>query len=112
MAGVLFLANAAGEFEQGLAAIGAVNRATTRQLDMLREAAINAGIQTQFSPTEAIEGLQSLAIGQTAEQATRTLVPVLDLAAGSLGHLAGPRPPRPWSARSTPTGWPRTTRPA
>jgi len=88
VAGALSLANAAGRFEQGLAAIGAVTRATTRQLQMLREAAINAGIETQFSPTEAIEGLQSLATaGQTAEQATRTLVPVLDLAAGSLGQL-------------------------
>jgi hypothetical protein len=54
----------------------------------LREAAINAGIETQFSPTEAIQGLTSLATaGQTAAQATRTLIPVLDLAAGSLGQL-------------------------
>jgi len=88
VAGALSLANAAGRFEQGLAAIGAVTRATTRQLQMLREAAIQAGIETQFSPTEAIEGLTSLATaGQTAEQATRTLIPVLDLAAGSLGQL-------------------------
>ena len=88
VAGALSLANAAGRFEQGLAAVGAVTRATTRELQMLREAAINAGIETQFSPTEAIEGLTSLATaGQTAEQATRTLIPVLDLAAGSLGQL-------------------------
>jgi TP901 family phage tail tape measure protein len=86
--GALALANAAGRFEQGLAAIGAVTRATTRELAMLREAAINAGIETQFSPTEAIQGLTSLATaGQTAAQATRTLIPVLDLAAGSLGQL-------------------------
>ena len=88
VAGAFALANAAGRFEQGLAAIGAVTRATTRQLQMLRDAAIEAGIQTQFSPEEAVAGLQSLATaGQTAEQATRTLVPVLDLAAGSLGQL-------------------------
>ena len=37
---------------------------------------------------EAVAGLQSLATaGQTAEQATSTLIPVLDLAAGSLGQL-------------------------
>lgn len=88
VAGAFALANAAGRFEQGLAAVGAVTRATTRELGMLREAAINAGIETQFSPAEAIEGLTSLATaGQTAEQATRTLIPVLDLAAGSLGQL-------------------------
>ena len=86
--GALALANAAGRFEQGLAAIGAVTRATSRELGMLREAAINAGIETQFSPDEAIQGLTSLATaGQTAAQATRTLIPVLDLAAGSLGQL-------------------------
>ena len=43
--GALALANAAGRFEQGLPAIGAVTRATTRELGMLREAAINAGIE-------------------------------------------------------------------
>ena len=82
------LANTAGRFEQGIAAIGAVTRATSQQLDMLRDSAIQAGIATQFSPEEAVAGLQSLATaGQTAEQATRTLIPVLDLAAGSLGQL-------------------------
>jgi len=88
VAGAFSLANAAGRFEQGLAAVGAVTRATSRDLAMLREAAIEAGIRTQFSPDEAVSGLLSLATaGQTAEQATRTLIPVLDLAAGSLGQL-------------------------
>ena len=88
VAGAFSLANAAGKFEQGLAAVGAVTRATSRDLAMLRNAAIEAGIQTQFSPDEAVSGLLSLATaGQTAEQATRTLIPVLDLAAGSLGQL-------------------------
>jgi len=88
VAGSLSLANAAGKFEQGLAAVGAVTRATSQELDMLGQAAIEAGIRTQFSPTEAVEGLTSLATaGQTATQAIRTLIPVLDLAAGSLGQL-------------------------
>jgi len=88
VAGSLSLANAAGKFEQGLAAVGAVTRATASEMDMLGQAAIEAGIRTQFSPTEAVEGLTSLATaGQTATQATRTLIPVLDLAAGSLGQL-------------------------
>lgn len=88
VAGAFALANAAGRFEQGIAAVGAVTKATTHELGLLREAAIQAGIQTQFSPDEAVEGLTSLATaGQTATQATRTLIPVLDLAAGSLGQL-------------------------
>ena len=88
LAGSLALANAAGRFEQGLVAIGAVTRATTRELGMLRNAAIEAGIRTQFSPDQAVDGLRSLATaGQTATQATQTLIPVLDLAAGSLGQL-------------------------
>jgi len=88
VAGGLSLAHAAGRFEQGVASVGAVTRATTEQLNQLREAAISAGIETQFSPEEAVAGLQSLATaGQTAAQATRTLIPVLDLAAGSLGQL-------------------------
>lgn len=82
------LANAAGQFERGLAAVGAVTRATTAQMRLLRDAAIEAGIVTQYSPDEAIEGLTSLATaGQTAEQAARTLIPVLDLTAGALGQL-------------------------
>ncbi|WP_428262164.1 phage tail tape measure protein, partial [Haliangium sp.] len=86
--GAFALADQAGTFEQGLAAVGAVTRATTGELDLLRAAAIQAGIDTQFSPDEAVSGLQSLATaGQTATQATRTLIPVLDLAAGSLGQL-------------------------
>ena len=76
------------KFEQGLAAVKAVTKATTEEVELLRDAAIQAGIDTQFSPDEATEGLLSLATaGQTATQATKTLIPVLDLAAGSLGQL-------------------------
>lgn len=86
-AGVLF-ANKAGKFEQGLAAVGAVTNATAKEMGLLQEAAFQAGIKTQFSPTEAVEGLTSLATaGQNAQAATETLIPVLDLAAGSLGQL-------------------------
>lgn len=88
LAGAFAAANQAADFEQGLAAVGAVSRATTADLASLREAAIQAGVETQFSPDEAVAGLQSLATaGQTATQATRTLIPVLDLAAGSMGQL-------------------------
>ena len=80
--------DAAGEFEYGLASVGAVTKATTSELRMLERAGIEAGIATQFDPSEAVDGLRSLATaGQTATQATKTLVPVLDLAAGSMGQL-------------------------
>lgn len=82
------LGRAAGEFEEGLAAIAAVTKATVPELEALRDTAIEAGIATQFSPVEAVEGLKSLATaGLTAGQAMKSLTPVLDLAAGSLGQL-------------------------
>ena len=86
--GALRLAEAAGAFEQQMAAIGAITQATTADLELLRRAAINAGIATQFSPLEAAQGLASLtSAGQTAAQAAQTLVPALDLAAGAMGQL-------------------------
>lgn len=78
----------AGKFEQGMAGVGAITRATAQELGQLRDTAIEAGITTQFSPKAAQEGLLNLAsAGQTATEATETLIPVLDLAAGSLGQL-------------------------
>ena len=86
--GGIALAAAAGRFEQGIAAVGAVSRASAAELAGLEEAAIQAGVNTQFSPDEAVAGLTSLATaGQRASAATQTLIPVLDLAAGSMGQL-------------------------
>lgn len=82
------LADAAGEFQQGLASVGAVTKATASDMSLLKDAAIQAGVATQFSPTQAVDGLRSLATaGQTATQAAKTLIPVLNLTAGSLGQL-------------------------
>ncbi len=86
--GGVALAAAAGRFEQGVAAVGAVSRASAAELARLEEAAIQAGVRTQFSPEEAVAGLTALATaGQRASAATLTLLPVLDLAAGSMGQL-------------------------
>lgn len=86
--GGLALASAAGTFEQRLVGVGAITRATSEDMAALREAAIQAGIGTQFSPDQAVEGLEALATaGQTARQSTQSLVPVLNLATGSLGQL-------------------------
>lgn len=86
--GAFSLAETAGGFEQTMVSVGAISRASRTDMDLLRRSAIDAGIATQFSPREAAEGLQSLAAaGQNATNATTTLIPVLDLAAGSLGQL-------------------------
>ena len=83
------LANTAGRFEQSIAAVAAVSGATAVELEQLRGAAIDAGIATQFSPTEATMGLRELAqAGFNAQESMQLLIPVLDLAAGSLGELS------------------------
>lgn len=87
--GAFALAGAAGKFEQSIAAVAAVSGATAQELDQLRGAAIEAGVATQFSPTEATLGLRELAqAGFNAQESMQLLIPVLDLAAGSLGELS------------------------
>lgn len=83
------LANAAGRFEQSVASAGAIAGATAEELELLRDAAIEAGLATQFSPTEATQGLQDLAAaGFDVRESIQLLAPVLDLAGGSLGQLS------------------------
>jgi TP901 family phage tail tape measure protein len=89
VAGAFSLANAAGRFEQSIAAVGAISGASALELQQLRAAAIDAGIATQFSPTEAVLGLRELAqAGFNAAESMALLTPVLDLAGGSLGELS------------------------
>jgi TP901 family phage tail tape measure protein len=88
VAGAFALADAAGKFEQSVAAVAAVSGASAKELEQLKNAAIDAGIETQFSPTEATVGLRELAqAGYNAQESIKLLRPVLDLAAGSLGEL-------------------------
>jgi TP901 family phage tail tape measure protein len=88
VAGAFAAASFAGEFEQQIAAIGAVSGATAEELVLLKNAAIDAGIATQFSPTQATVGLKALAqAGYNTQESLKLLIPVLDLAAGSLGGL-------------------------
>lgn len=85
LAGAFGLASAASEFEQGIARVGGIARATSDQMEQLREAAIQAGIVTQFSPAETVEGLAALAQqGFNTQQSIGLLTPVLDLAAGGM----------------------------
>ncbi len=86
--GAFALADKAGQFEQAIAAVASVSGATRDELAQLRNAAIDAGIATQFSPTEATVGLKELAqAGFSAQESMKLLIPALDLAGGSLGEL-------------------------
>jgi len=88
LGGAFALANVAGKFEEAIAQVGAVSNTTGAELAMLHDAALDAGLATQFSPTEAAMGLRDLAqAGYTARESTALLIPVLDLAGGSLGEL-------------------------
>lgn len=89
VAGGFALANMAGAFEQAITGLGVASGATSEELSLLRDAAINAGIATQYSPTEATAGLRELAqAGFSARESLGLLTPVLDLAAGSMGELS------------------------
>ncbi|GEL75536.1 phage tail tape measure protein [Myxococcus virescens] len=84
----LSLANVAGQFEQALAGVAAVSGASAEVLGQLRDAAIQASLATQFTPTESVLGLRELTqAGFTAAESMDLLLPVLDLAGGSLGEL-------------------------
>ena len=88
LGGAFALASAAGKFEEAIAAVGAVSNASAADLKGLHDAALQAGIDTQYTPIEATEGLRALAqSGFTAQESMKLLKPSLDLAAGSLGGL-------------------------
>ncbi|MGO8992177.1 MAG: phage tail tape measure protein [Polyangiaceae bacterium] len=88
LAGAFSLTSKAAEFEQAIAAVGAVSNASAADVQALEDAALKMGILTQYAPTEATKGLDQLAqAGFNARQSIALLKPVLDLAAGSLGRL-------------------------
>ena len=86
--GAFALASTAGRFETAIAQVAAVSDASATELQGLRDAALEAGVATQFSPTEAALGLRELAqVGFGARDSIQMLIPVLDLAAASMGQL-------------------------
>ena len=79
------LADVGGQFEQGVQRVANVSGATAEELRQLRDAAIEAGIATHFTPAQAIEGLENLAsLGFTASESMQHLQQSLDLAAGGM----------------------------
>jgi TP901 family phage tail tape measure protein len=83
VATALNLAKASAEFEVGVQRVANISGATAAELQQLRDAAIEAGLRTQFSPDEATQGLAALAAqGFNARQSMDLLNDSLNLAAG------------------------------
>lgn len=87
--GAFNMAKEAGVFEQTLMDVKAIAGGTAADLKMLHDAAIQAGLATQFGPQESAKGLRDLAAaGYDAADSVKLLNPVLLLAQGSLGELS------------------------
>ena len=83
--GIGSVALAAGDFERRVARVANISGATGEELAQLRDAAVQAGIATQFSPAEAIDGLAALAAqGFTSAESMNLLDQALALAAGGM----------------------------
>ncbi|MQM37678.1 Chromosome partition protein Smc [wastewater metagenome] len=79
----------AADFEQQIDRIGAVTGATGEELDKLRAIAEEMGSTTQFTATEAAQGLEILGrAGLSASESVETLPSVLQLAQASGMQLA------------------------
>lgn len=83
LAGAFSLANFAAPFQEGVARVGNIAGSTAGELRQLRDAAIEAGLRTQFSPNQAVDGLGALAAqGFNTTQSIGLLNESLNLAAG------------------------------
>lgn len=83
LAGAFALADLAGEFEQGIARVGAISNASAEDLQRLHDRAIEVGIATSFSPTQATAGLEALAsAGFHASESIALIMPAAQLAEG------------------------------
>jgi TP901 family phage tail tape measure protein len=77
------------KFESSMSEVAAISGATGDDLEMLNETAKQFGSTTQFSASEAAEGLKYMALaGWDAQQSSDALGGVLDLAAASGMELA------------------------
>ena len=82
--GARFLGGAvrsAAEFEEQLSRVQGVTQASAEELNLLKEAAEDAGATTRFTATEAAQGLEELTrAGQNAREAVQSLTPTLQVA--------------------------------
>lgn len=83
LAGGFALANSSSQFSNELARVGGVAQATTVELGLLRQAALDASMRSTFTPQDAVTGLGVLAqAGMNATQSIASLRGVLDFAGG------------------------------
>ncbi|MCB1157707.1 MAG: phage tail tape measure protein [Leptospiraceae bacterium] len=81
--------NEARSFEKELGLLQATSNATAEEMVRLKEAAIQAGMKTQFSPDQAAAGLTALAsAGMNATNSIKALDATLALASASAGKLS------------------------
>lgn len=82
----------AADFNQAMARVGGISRASAAELEALTETARNLGATTEFSASQAAAGLEYLArAGFSAEQSIAAIPAVLDLATAAnmdLGRAA------------------------
>lgn len=77
------------EFEQSMAQVGAITRATDKDLQAMRETARKLGSTTEFTASQAADGLRFLGMaGFEASEAIAAIPAVLDLATASGMELA------------------------
>jgi TP901 family phage tail tape measure protein len=78
----------AGDLEYELATLKGISGATAKEMNLLADAAARAGVETQFTPTQAVQGLQNLAQqGFTTAQQLEGLMPALLLSGASGGKV-------------------------
>lgn len=91
LGGALSVAKGAGEFEQEMARVAAISdvAADSAEATMLSTRALDSALKTQFSPTEAAEGLRNFASqGFNAQQQSEALEPALRLAQAGMIPVA------------------------
>lgn len=78
------LVRSVSKFEEGMSRVGAISRASAQDLEAMREVARDLGSTTEFSATQAADGLGFLAMaGFNARESIAALPQVLDLATAS-----------------------------
>lgn len=89
-AGLGAVVYASANFDKGMSAVQAATHETTQNMDLLREAALQAGADTAFSATEAAAGVENLAKAgvSTADILGGGLAGALDLAAAGSTDVA------------------------
>lgn len=83
------VAREVGTFETAMSGVAAVTRATTSDLEFMRDTALRLGSTTEFSAAQAADGLRFLGMaGFSASEAVAALPDTLDLATASGMGLA------------------------